>query len=205
LSSFYSKILASAQLFPCNLLTLFQRSSWSWKDSNRGGNIGDEGNAPLRCPSIHDYVMFSADCEQVCAGDLGNDAEHLEHNLSEITSLAYKWKAVILLDEADVYLEQRSLQDIGRNGLVSVFLRHLEYFQGIMFLTTNRVTTFDDAFRSRIHFAMKFGELSTQAKTKIWNAFLAKVPTTEKKIKDTEMDSLSSKNINGRQVRLHPK
>jgi AAA+ superfamily predicted ATPase len=149
--------------------------------------------------------MFSANSEQVCAGDLGNDAEHLEHRLSEITSLAHKWKAVILLDEADVYLEQRSLQDIRRNGLVSVFLRHLEYFQGIMFLTTNRVTTFDDAFQSRIHFAMKFGDLSTQAKKKIWNNFLEKVPPTEKSIKDKEVDGLSTKNINGRQVRLHPK
>jgi hypothetical protein len=148
--------------------------------------------------------MFSANREQVCAGDLGNDAEHLEHNLSEITSLAHKWKAVILLDEADVYLEQRSLQDIRRNGLVSVFLRHLEYFQGIMFLTTNRVTTFDDAFQSRIHFSMKFGDLSTQAK-KIWNNFLKQIPPTEKNIKDKEVDGLSGTNINGRQVRLHPK
>lgn len=111
--------------------------------------------------------MFSTDREQVCAGDLGNDAEPLEHNLSEITSLAHRWRANILLDEADVYLEQRSSQDIRRNGLVSVFLRHLEYFQGIMFLTTNRVTTFDDAFQSRIHFSIKFGSLSQRARNEI--------------------------------------
>ena len=81
----------------------------------------------------------------MCAGDLGTNVELLERNLVEITSLAHKWKAIVLLDEADVYLEQRSLQDVQRNGLVSVFLRHLEYVQGIMFLTTNRVTTFDEA------------------------------------------------------------
>src|SRR5271154_2402284 len=131
--------------------------------------------------------------EQVCAGDLGTNAELLERNLVEITSLAHKWGAIILIDEADVYLAERSLQDILRNGLVSVFLRHLEYFQGIMFLTTNRLTTFDDAFQSRIHFAMKFGILTKQAKTKIWNTFLAKVPTTEKKIENKEVDNLSSK------------
>jgi len=95
----------------------------------------------------------------LCAGDLGTNIEHLEHNLVEITSLAYKWGAIILIDEADVYLAERSLQDVQRNGLVSVFLRHLEYFQGTMFLTTNRLTTFDDAFQSRIHLAMKFGDL----------------------------------------------
>jgi hypothetical protein len=91
----------------------------------------------------------------VCEGDLGTNAELLERNLIEAISLAHKWGAIVLIDEADVYLEERSLKDVQRNGLVSVFLRHLEYFQGIMFLTTNQVTTFDDVFRSRITFAMK--------------------------------------------------
>jgi AAA+ superfamily predicted ATPase len=136
----------------------------------------------------------------VCAGDLGTDAERLERNLLEIASLAHKWGAIILIDEADVYLAERSLQDILRNSLVSVFLRHLEYFQGIMFLTTNRLTTFDAAFQSRIHFAMKFGDLTPKAKKKIWETFLQKAPT-ETKISEAELGELSRKNINGRQVR----
>jgi hypothetical protein len=64
----------------------------------------------------------------VCAGDLGTNAELLERNLVETTSLAHRWGVIILIDEADVYLEERSLKDIQRNGLVSVFLRHLKYF-----------------------------------------------------------------------------
>ena len=91
----------------------------------------------------------------------------LERNLVETISLAHKWGAIVLIDEADVYLEERSLKDVQRNSLVSVFLRHLEYFQGIMFLTSNRVTTFDDAFRSRITFAIKFDNLNTNTKRKI--------------------------------------
>jgi AAA+ superfamily predicted ATPase len=136
----------------------------------------------------------------LCAGDLGTNVEHLEHNLVEITSLAYKWGAIILIDEADVYLAQRSLQDVQRNGLVSVFLRHLEYFQGIMFLTTNRLTTFDDAFQSRIHFAIKFGNLTQRAKKAIWETFLQKVPT-KVEISEEEIRDLSSRDINGREVR----
>ena len=136
----------------------------------------------------------------MCAGDLGTNVEHLEQNLVEITSLAYKWGAIVLIDEADVYLAQRSLQDVQRNGLVSVFLRHLEYFQGIMFLTTNRLTTFDDAFQSRIHFAMKFGNLTQRAKKAIWETFLQKVPT-EVEISEEEIRDLSSRDINGREVR----
>lgn len=65
--------------------------------------------------------------------------------------LATLWKAVLLLDEADVYLESRERGDLTRNSLVSIFLRALEYFQGLLFLTTNRVGTFGDALISRIH------------------------------------------------------
>ena len=136
----------------------------------------------------------------MCGGDPGTNAEHFEHNLAEITSLAHKWGVIILTNEADVYLAGRSLEDVQRNGLVSIFLRHLEYFQGIMFLTTNRLTTFDDAFQSRIHFAMKFSDLTIRAKKTIWETFLQKVPT-EVKISKKEMRDLSHKNINGRQVR----
>ena len=136
----------------------------------------------------------------MCAGDLGTNAEHLEENLLEITSLAYKWGAIILIDEADVYLAERSLQDVQRNALVSVFLRHLEYFQGIMFLTTNRVATFDMAFQSRIHFSIRFGDLGRDAKKKIWKTFLGRVKM-EVNISEKEIDDLSHKSINGRQVR----
>ena len=72
------------------------------------------------------------------AGDLDLDSHKLEHKLSEILDLATRWKAIILLDEADVFVESRTLQNLLHNTLVSVFLRQLEYFQGVMILTTNR-------------------------------------------------------------------
>jgi hypothetical protein len=130
----------------------------------------------------------------LCSGDLGTDTEHLEHNLIEITSLAHKWGAIILIDKVDIYLRERSLQDVQRNGLVSVFLRHLEHFQDIMFLTTNRLTTFDDAFQSRIHFAVKFSDLTIKAKA-IWETFLQKVPT-EVEISEGKIGDLSRRDIN---------
>jgi hypothetical protein len=75
----------------------------------------------------------------VSAGELGTDSRTLEGELQKILDIAHAWGAVLLLDEADVFLEKRTIQDIHRNALVSIFLRLLEYFQGILFLTTNRV------------------------------------------------------------------
>ena len=60
------------------------------------------------------------------------------------------WGCVVLLDEADVFLEERTQTDLQRNALVSVFLRVLEYYEGILILTSNRVGIFDEAFMSRV-------------------------------------------------------
>lgn len=62
----------------------------------------------------------------------------MEQNLNENFQLAQAWDAIVLLDEADIFLTRRNKTDLERNALVSVFLRTLEYYTGILFLTTNR-------------------------------------------------------------------
>jgi hypothetical protein len=51
---------------------------------------------------------------------------------------------------------------------LTVFLRALEYFRGILFITTNRVGTFDDAFISRIHVALYYPPLVDRDRVSIW-------------------------------------
>jgi|SRR5579862_2095316 len=110
---------------------------------------------------------------------------------------------MLLLDESDVFLEQRSHENVNRNALVSVFLRQLEYFQGAMFLTTNRVKTFDEAFHSRIHFALRYEKLGIPARTKVWTEFLRRSGTECVRLENLE--SLAEKDLNGRQVCLGQK
>jgi len=54
-------------------------------------------------------------------------------------------------------------------------LRALDYFQGILFLTTNRVGHFDEAFMSRIHVQIGYDPLDDDAREKIWDSFFAKL------------------------------
>ncbi|EAA58536.1 hypothetical protein AN6718.2 [Aspergillus nidulans FGSC A4] len=141
----------------------------------------------------------------VSAGELGTDSRTLEGELNKILDIAHSWGAVLLLDEADIFLEKRTIQDIHRNALVSIFLRLLEYFQGILFLTTNRVETFDDAFQSRIHVALRYGDLTTKAKRSVWKMFLQRVQAVEgvqsADFTDKDFDMLSRHNLNGRQIK----
>jgi SpoVK/Ycf46/Vps4 family AAA+-type ATPase len=84
----------------------------------------------------------------VSAGELGTTATDVDKNLTQILELARTWDAVLLLDEAEVFLQKRTPSDINRNALVSIFLRQLEYYKGILILTTNMVQTCDPAFES---------------------------------------------------------
>ncbi|KAF3934426.1 hypothetical protein ABW19_dt0209334 [Dactylella cylindrospora] len=139
----------------------------------------------------------------VSAGSLGTDAVSLEKNLEKILKLCTIWKAVLLLDEADVYLEERSLHDIERNALVSIFLRLLEYYHGILFLTSNRVKTFDEAFQSRIHIALRYNDLTPSARVQVWKNFIAKIEGsgTETTIVEEDFKELEPIELNGRQIK----
>lgn len=106
------------------------------------------------------------------AGDLGLEPRSVDVKLQGILDLCTRWGAILLIDEADVFLEERSLHELERNKLVSIFLRVLEYYEGIMFLTTNRVRTFDAAFQSRIHISIEYPELDTKSRKKVWRNFL---------------------------------
>ncbi|OCK83952.1 P-loop containing nucleoside triphosphate hydrolase protein [Lepidopterella palustris CBS 459.81] len=134
------------------------------------------------------------------AGDLGLDPRNVETKLQNILEMCTKWNAILLLDEADVFLEQRSLHELERNKLVSIFLRILEYYEGIMFLTTNRVNTFDPAFQSRIHISLDYPELSIDSRRMVWKNFLA-ASQQANTITDRQVDQLSLMNMNGRQIK----
>lgn len=138
----------------------------------------------------------------VSSGDLGTTAAALDERLSRTLDLASTWKAVLLIDEADVFLERRGLRDMERNGLVSIFLRTLEYYSGILFMTTNRVATFDDAFKSRIHVPLKYGNLDAAARVKVWKNFLAKLEGEGAIDIDEEgYRKLAEGKLNGRQIK----
>jgi SpoVK/Ycf46/Vps4 family AAA+-type ATPase len=112
---------------------------------------------------------------RVTCGDIGTKPVEVEQYLESVLNLSKIWGCVVLLDEADVFLEQRSLNDLERNALVSVFLRVLEYYEGILILTSNRVGTFDEAFKSRIQLSLHYENLDRSQRHKIWTNFFRRL------------------------------
>jgi len=148
----------------------------------------------------------------ISVGDLGTDASQLESKLTEFFDLASLWDAVLLVDEADIFMEARSLHELKRNAMVGVFLRVLEYQQQIMFLSTNRLNTFDEAFRSRISVAIQYRDLDESARRTVWENFfkvadvkiLSHIPDDEAPVSyvtKEQLDRLASKTLNGREIK----
>ncbi|KAJ7642836.1 P-loop containing nucleoside triphosphate hydrolase protein [Mycena rosella] len=136
----------------------------------------------------------------VSAGELGTVPKELDERLTLILDIAQTWDAVLLLDEAEVFLQQRSTTDVTRNALVSIFLRQLEYFQGILILTTNLIANCDAAFESRIHFSIHYPELGFESRRQIWQTFFAKAVKNPAHITPEHLDRLAKLPMNGRQV-----
>lgn len=59
----------------------------------------------------------------------------MEESLAKWFKFSEAWEAIMLIDEADVYFERRGGGQLKRNSLVSAFLRSMEYYRGILFLT----------------------------------------------------------------------
>ncbi|KAI1746836.1 hypothetical protein F4782DRAFT_470827 [Xylaria castorea] len=116
----------------------------------------------------------------ITCGDLGFTPQGVESSLSEIFRLAHLWDCILLLDEADVFLSQRETNALQRNALVSVFLRVLEYYNGILFLTTNRVGTLDEAFKSRVHLSLYYPALGRIQTEQIMRMNLERLDIIEK-------------------------
>ena len=143
---------------------------------------------------------------RVTCVDLGTEPTEVEKYLDSVLYLGKIWDCVLLLDEADVYLEERSIESLSRNVLVSVFLRVLEYYEGILILTSNRVGTFDESFKSRIQLAIHYEKLKFNDRRTIWENFIRRLHKVEETGIDLDdihknIDDLARNDLNGRQIR----
>ncbi|KAI6083724.1 P-loop containing nucleoside triphosphate hydrolase protein [Hypoxylon rubiginosum] len=124
--------------------------------------------------------------------------------------IAHSWGVILLLDEADVFLQLRRRAEMSQNALVAILLRELEYFQGVLIMTTNRVLSIDNAVQSRIHYSVRFPQLNKASIEKITRTFLNQLgddnckQEEREKIEDYLKESVSDlyrKRFSGRDIR----
>ena len=77
----------------------------------------------------------------------------------------------------------------------------MEYYTGIMFLTTNRFGALDHAFSSRIDLIIPFTNLDQPARGQVWKTFIKTLPENLRSLEDPDYESLSEWQCNGREIK----
>lgn len=131
-------------------------------------------------------------------GELGTNLADVEKSLQLVFARAARWDAVLLFDEADVFLAKRAEADLERSAIVGVFLRLLDRYEGMFFLTTNRAEVIDPAFRSRITLKLDYPLLPPDARGKIWRTMLE---TAGFRMEGVDLKQVAEETIDGRQIR----
>ena len=134
----------------------------------------------------------------VQASQLGTDPDVLEDELLKVFARAARWNAIALIDEADVYIRSRG-DDLQQNAIVGVFLRVLEYYQGVLFCTTNRADVVDDAIASRCVARIDYDVPERPARARLWRT-LARVAGIA--LDDALAEELSHIPATGRDIKM---
>ncbi len=129
-------------------------------------------------------------------GELGTDLNNVEENLRRIFTRVARWNAVLQFDECEIFLAERG-DDLERSAIVGVFLRLLDYYRGILFLTTNRPQVLDPAVLSRVMLRMDYPDLDRGSRARIWQSMFQAAGLEL----DGDFGELAAHDINGRQIR----
>lgn len=185
------------------VLALVEHAKSSFKDivDEKGGGCVFLLHGP---PGVGKTLTAEATAERlqrplysITVGELGSSVESMEARLKFTLELTRIWDAVLLIDECDIFLERRDT-DVRRNAMTGIFLRLLEYHQGILFLTSNRIKHFDPALNSRITVALHYPALDHKTRSQVWRAMLIAAGENAASI---NCDILATDNANGRQIK----
>jgi SpoVK/Ycf46/Vps4 family AAA+-type ATPase len=166
-----------------------------------GGTIvfatGEPGTGKTLTAEVFSEVikrpLYVVQCSQ-----LGTNENELEKELKLVLRRAQRWGAILLIDEADVYVRERG-DDIQQNAIVGVFLRVLEYYRGILFLTSNRATLIDDAILSRATAHIRYTYPDADDLKRIWQVladqYAVKITAETLKAVLTRFPRISGRNV----------
>jgi hypothetical protein len=141
-------------------------------------------------------------------GELGTTVKDIEEHLQAIFARVVRWGAVLQFDECEIFLSQRG-DDLERSAIVGIFLRMLDYYEGLLFLTTNRPDALDYAIRSRVMLRLEYPDLNLETRADIWRTMFH---AAGMELQGHDFKLLAAESVNGRQIRnlvrlariLHP-
>lgn len=77
----------------------------------------------------------------------------------------------------------------------------LEYYRGVLFLTTNRVSVLDKALESRIHLKISYPGLDYNARLQVWHNLVGLMPSSSIGLDASDLEFLAQRKMNGREIK----
>lgn len=130
-------------------------------------------------------------------GELGTTVDAIERNLANVFSRVVRWRAVLQFDECEIFLSHRG-DDLERSAIVGIFLRMLDYYEGLLFLTTNRPEVLDHAVHSRVMLRLDYPDLTDATRQDVWRTMLKAAGMS---VSDADLAIIATEKLNGRQIR----
>lgn len=198
-----------------DLKVINRLKKWGLKDNKKGidAKIIFYGN-PGTGKTITAYALANAlkkpilslDCSKVLSMYVGESEKNVRRIFeiyNEITKNIKK-DAILLLDEADQFLTQRSVLinssvDKMYNQMQNIFLEQIERFDGILIATTNLLDNIDQAFSRRFNYKIEFPKPNIEQRCEIWKQLLPKMASYEKNF---DVEKLAAFNLTGGQIKL---
>lgn len=187
---------------------------WGIKDNNKGINAkiifyGYPGTGKTitayALSNVLKKPLLSLDCSKVLSMYVGESEKNVRRIFDTYKNITrdIKKDAILLLDEADQFLSQRSILgnsvDKMYNQMQNIFLEQIEKFDGILIATTNLLDNIDFAFSRRFNYKIEFQKPNISQRKEIWNIML---PKKAKYSKDFDVDKLISYELSGGQIKI---
>lgn len=171
--------------------------------ANKGGGLiilaeGEPGTGKTSTAEVY-AELKSKPLYILQVEELGTTSRDLESNLTRILNRIQKWNAILLFDEVDIFLSRRN-ENLERSAIVGIFLRLFEYFSGILFFTTNRINSLDEAVMNRVTLKINYPKLDEVSREKVWKQNLNAAGLII-----NSLSKLALIEMNGREIRNYVK
>ncbi|MCI9174189.1 MAG: ATP-binding protein [Lachnospiraceae bacterium] len=106
------------------------------------------------------------------SGVLSKYIGETQKNLREIFDEVKKSRSILFFDEADVLFGKRvdvsDARDISANAQTAYLLQKMEEYDGITILATNLMQNFDDAYKRRMKYIIRFTFPQKEQRAQLW-------------------------------------
>lgn len=99
----------------------------------------------------------------------------LKERFQEVLLRATNWKALLYLDEADLFIAGCNPNDLRRYALVSTFFHHLDDTEAFLLMTASWFEKLDPDIESRLSMTIALPAINFDSQKRIWKTWIRRL------------------------------